>query len=124
MLACPSWSWITFNSLPAASARLAAPRRAVPQIVPADRRHPAVFDRLHELAVEMVGVERLAATVGEDEPARMETQPRGFPLLASFVAPQLLDRGAIQHHHPPARAGLGRAVDQPPVDALDGVGDH
>ena len=58
-------------------------RPAVPQIMQPDRVHPKVLDRPHELSVKVVGIERLAATIGEDEPARIDTQSRGLILLAA-----------------------------------------
>jgi len=47
-----------------------------------DRRQPCIRGRLNELAVEVVGIQRLPTPVGEREPARIEPEPRRLNLLA------------------------------------------
>lgn len=61
----------------------------MPELI-VNRRQPRIHDRLNELAVEVVGIQRLPTPVREREPAWIEPEPRRLNLLAHPVPTQLL----------------------------------
>src|ERR1039457_5812013 len=107
MLACPSMSWMTFSSAPAARARPAAPclRSSSP-----DRRQPRLSGQPPESPGQPVGGHRVTAEAGEHVPAVAVALPRliALSLLRYAVRAQHRHCRVVQGDDPLAVPGLGQ----------------